>query len=86
MTIEVNLGQDQLAYMQGLIAAGKFDDLSSCVASFVEEGIRAAQRRDIDAKLLEALDQDEKGQSLPWTKEDRRAAREAVARKSSTQS
>jgi hypothetical protein len=72
------LSQDQIAYVEDQVASGKFSDPIACVKTLIAEAIQLRARKEIEDKLLVAVDQYERGECTEWTKEDRRSS-DAVA-------
>lgn len=72
------LPKDQIAYVESQVAAGNYSDSIACVQSLLDEAIRLRERKEIDKKLLVAMDQYDRGECGEWTKEDRKRLLESV--------
>jgi Arc/MetJ-type ribon-helix-helix transcriptional regulator len=70
------------AYIDRKVATGAFKNTADVVEKLLMLAIRAEQKNDIDAKLLEASDQIDRGECAPWEPgEGRRLLAELTARK-----
>jgi len=64
MTIEIT--DDMKKYVDRQIASGGFKDGSAVVQAFFSVALLGERRREIDQKLLEAVDQADRGECVPW--------------------
>ena len=78
-TMTIELTDSMKDYVNRKVAAGGFKDGSAVVQALVSVAILAETRGEIDQKLLEAVDQIERGECAPWQPgEGRRLLQEMI--------
>lgn len=65
-TLTVQITDDMKKYVDRQIAAGAFKDSSAVVRSLFSVALLQQEREEIDRKLLEAIDEIDRGECTPW--------------------
>jgi Arc/MetJ-type ribon-helix-helix transcriptional regulator len=66
VTLAVEITDTMKKYVDRKIQSGDFRDSSAVVQALFNAALRAEARNQIDEKLLEAVDQIERGEFAPW--------------------
>jgi Arc/MetJ-type ribon-helix-helix transcriptional regulator len=65
-TLTIEITDDMKKYVDRQIAKGGFKDGSAVVHALFNVALVAEKRAEIDQKLLEAIDEIERGECAPW--------------------
>jgi Arc/MetJ-type ribon-helix-helix transcriptional regulator len=78
-TVTIELTDRMMKFVDGKVQSGSFKDANEAVQALLDVAIRVESRAEIDKKLLEALDQIERGECAPWNPaEDRKMLQEMI--------
>jgi Arc/MetJ-type ribon-helix-helix transcriptional regulator len=79
-TLTIEITDDMKKYVDRQIAKGGFKDGSAVVHALLNVALVAERRAEIDQKLLEAVDQVERGECAPWQPGDARKLLQEIVR------
>ena len=68
-TLQVELPADMQSFVDRKVSQGEFPSASALVQQLLAKAMEIERRKEIERKLMEAMEEVEKGQGIPWNKD-----------------
>ena len=82
-TLTIEITEDIKEFVDRRVASGSFKDSNSVVLALFHAALLAERRNEIDQKLLEAMDEIDRGECTPWQPGDARKLLDEITRQRS---
>ncbi len=68
-TLQVELPADMQSFVDKKVSQGEFSSASALVQQLLATAMEIERRKEIERKLMEAVEEEERGLGIPWNKD-----------------